>query len=466
MTPLDIVPVRDDDAPPPILAPSETGATESGSADASPHVVRLERAFEAFHSTAERLGGRYVVLTEALRELEERLEVRNRELQVALGAERDLRQRLHAVVESLGAGLLVGDANGVVTLANRGARQLLGRDDLEGTALAEVLPATLRVVDGARNARHPASVSAAQVLAQLSGTVIAEAGLGGAGRTQARLVITRHADSVPESRLVVVLHDETRLKKLEGELRRRDRLAAVGTASGQIVHQIRSPVTSLELLTSLLADQLGDDPVHGEIIGEIRQSLGRLERTLSNLLHFLGSGRIERVSVPIRELMERALRAVPRSQIQSTIEFRIAVSPVDLEAAVDPELLEQVLINLVTNAVQAMPSGGSLVLGAEAVLDDADSVAEVRLTVEDTGAGIPAAELERIFDPFVTGRAHGTGLGLTLVHNVVEAHGGTLEMQSEVGRGTRVTVLLPTAPETNRPTSAALLERTRDSIDA
>ncbi len=461
MTKLDTVTVREE-APMPVLGETPDAAA----AQASPHFVRLERAFQAFHHSAERLGGRYVMLTEALRELEDRLDARNRELQSALAAERDLRERLHTVVESLGAGLLVADANGAVTLSNRAARQLLAREQLEGATLAELLPGTLRVVDGARSARRPSPASVAEVLAELTGTVIAEGAVGSAGRTQARLVLTRHADSAPESRLVVVLHDETRLKKLEGELRRRDRLAAVGTASGQIVHQIRSPVTSLELLTSLLADQLGADPVHGEIIQEIRQSLGRLERTLSNLLHFLGSGRIERHSVPIRELMERALRAVPRSQIQSPIEFRIAVSPVDLQAAVDPELLEQVLMNLITNAVQAMPNGGSLALGAEAVLTETNEIAEVRLTVEDTGAGIPAAELERIFDPFVTGRAHGTGLGLTLVHNVVEAHGGTLEIQSEVGRGTRVTLLLPTASEPSRSTPTALLERPHDSIDA
>lgn len=431
-----------------------------------PQLSRLESAFEAFHETAELLGGRYVALTDSLRDLEQRLEARNRELARTLAAERELRLHLHTVVETLGAGLLVADADRKVTLSNRAARTLLENDAVDGVPLEALLPGTLRVVDDSHAPRRPRRESLEQLLAGKSGTVVAEGPLGPSARTEARLVVTRRTDASPDARYVVVLHDETRLRKLESELRRRERLAAVGTASGQIVHQIRSPVTSLELLTSLLADGLGDDPVHGEIVHDIRSSLKRLERTLSNLLHFLGSGRIEPRDVSIREVLERALVAVPKAQIQGAVEFGVSVSPVDLTASVDPDLIDQVLMNLITNAVQAMPEGGTLALAAEPA-SDADHLGSfVRITVEDSGNGIPAAQLERIFDPFVTGRARGTGLGLTLAHNVVEAHGGSLEIASEVGRGTRVTIWLPLASASSDRAHAALTPHSVDLIDA
>ncbi|MBK7972611.1 MAG: PAS domain-containing protein [Deltaproteobacteria bacterium] len=431
-----------------------------------PQVARLESAFEAFHETAELLGGRYVTLTESLRDLEQRLEARNRELARTLAAEREVRLHLHTVVETLGAGLLVADADRKVTLANRAARELLEHGALDGAALETLLPGTLRVVDDAHAPRRPRRETLEQLLAGKSGTVVAEGPLGPTGRTEARLVITRRTDASPDARYVVVLHDETRLRKLESELRRRERLAAVGTASGQIVHQIRSPVTSLELLTSLLAEGLGDDPVHGEIVQDIRASLKRLERTLSNLLHFLGSGRIEPRDVSLREVLERALLAVPKNQIQGAVDFRVSVAPIDLTASVDPDLIDQVLINLITNAVQAMPGGGSLALTAAPASAADHEGSFVRITVEDSGNGIPPAQLERIFDPFVTGRARGTGLGLTLAHNVVEAHGGTLEITSEPGRGTCVTIWLPVASASSERAHAALTPHPADLIDA
>ncbi len=405
-----------------------------------PRRIRLEHAFEAFHETAGELTGRFEALTREVTNLRERLGERDLLLAQTLEADRDLRQNLRTVIESLGAGLLVADAERRVTLANRAASQLLGLESAEGISLDAVFPHELEVIDDARGGACPRQETLAALLEPCAGTTVANARIGENGAVPARVSITSNPGSSETSRFVVVMHDDSRVERLEAALRRRERLAAVGTASAQIIHQLRSPVTSLGLFASLLGDGLANDPANLELVEQIRWTLGQLESTLANLLHFLGTGRTEPSTVLVRELFERALRHVPRNQIDAAIEFRIEVRPVDLAVWADPNLLDQVIVNLATNAVQAMPRGGHLLLAAEC------NGETVRLVVEDQGAGIPAAQLEKIFDPFVTGRARGTGLGLTLVHNVVEAHGGQLDVTSEPGRGTRVTVRLPKNP--------------------
>jgi two-component system sensor histidine kinase PilS (NtrC family) len=239
---------------------------------------------------------------------------------------------------------------------------------------------------------------------------------------------------------ILVFQDLTQIVEMEEQLRRSERLGAVGQLAAGMAHEIRNPLASLSgAVELLLADLPSDGPSAGRLTQIVRRETERLDRLVSDFLSYArpGEGRIERV--PLGELMDeicQLLAAGEHAEIQLVVEI-----PDGLCATGDPDQLREVFWNLVLNAVQSEPRDGRvLVRGAEV---DTESGTAVRIEVIDRGGGIDPEILERVFEPFFTTRPKGTGLGLATVHRVVEAHGGELSVSSPPGEGTTVRVLLP-----------------------
>jgi signal transduction histidine kinase len=222
------------------------------------------------------------------------------------------------------------------------------------------------------------------------------------------------------------------------QLRRADRLSALGELSAGLAHEIRNPLGALEGAVQILQRAELPAETRCEFAQMAGNEVGRLKALLTSFLDFA------RPQTPQRILIEPALLLESVARLASET-ARIANVQVFIEArqgapvAIDTEQIKQVLLDLVLNAVQAMPHGGEVLLRA---IQDGNSV---RVEVVDQGSGIPAENLERIFDPFFTTRVNGTGLGLSIAHQIVHAHGGEIKVRNNPDRGATFSLILPLA---------------------
>ena len=227
------------------------------------------------------------------------------------------------------------------------------------------------------------------------------------------------------------------LQQRERDVRRAERLAAVGQLAAGMAHEIRNPLTSVQLLVQMARR----DPAAGALTDDdlllIDSELGRIEQSLRTLLDYARPPKLERVTCDLTAVVESALKLVRGRAAQQSVEVRFAppAGPVALSA--DPAQLRQVLVNLLLNALDVMPTGGTLELAVAA--DGPD----VTLSVSDSGAGIAAEMLLRLFEPFATGKETGVGLGLVVSKRIVEDHGGVLRGYNRPGGGATFSVTLP-----------------------
>jgi signal transduction histidine kinase len=232
------------------------------------------------------------------------------------------------------------------------------------------------------------------------------------------------------------------LGALEGELARRERLAALGDVAAAFAHEVRNPLNAVSMGLQRLRAEFAPAPAdeYARFVDLMQGEVKRLNAIVEEFLTLARPLPLARAPIPVDTLVAELAALVDAQARAASITVRVNVpqpSPVVLG---DRQHLQQVLLNLVLNAVQAMRAGGTLTIEAQSGRDG------VSLVVADTGAGIPADVLPRVFDPYFTTRTDGLGLGLTIARRIVEAHGGAIELDSQAGRGTRVRLRLPAAP--------------------
>ncbi len=248
--------------------------------------------------------------------------------------------------------------------------------------------------------------------------------------------------------IVELAQDVTVQKQAQEQMIRAGRLAAVGELAGQVAHEVNNPIAIISAKAQLLlSDHRGEmSPKIAQELGKITDLSNRVARIAQGLLSYCRPSPATRVPVDLRRPIRKCLAMIePHARKIGVVvqdDLPEALPPVNANA---PEL-EQVFLNLFLNAFDAMPKGGRLRVGAApaALPDDQPGVA---VTVEDTGTGIPETICERIFEPFFTTKqeGRGTGLGLSICVGLVRSHGGKLEVESELGIGSRFTVKLPVA---------------------
>ncbi|HZU99129.1 MAG TPA: ATP-binding protein [Planctomycetota bacterium] len=238
---------------------------------------------------------------------------------------------------------------------------------------------------------------------------------------------------------------ETADKKLaaqERDMARAARLAALGTLSAGLAHEIRTPLAALQVFIQSLEQAPSLDRAQREDLLLARRELERLARLVERFLDFARPTPPQLARVDLHALLDDALRLV-EPKLSATIRVVQQRDPGLAEVSGDRDQLKQVVVNLLLNAVQAMPQGGTIRIATEPLRDSNGAVFAVRLLVSDTGVGIASENLDRIFDPFFTTKPDGTGLGLPISHAIVEKHGGRLAVESRVGLGTQFAVELP-----------------------
>ena len=234
--------------------------------------------------------------------------------------------------------------------------------------------------------------------------------------------------------------DVTQEKFLEEQLRKTERLAELGTLASGMAHEIGTPMNVILGRAELLMRKTTDDAAKRGLETIVTQ-VERITKIMNQLLSFARKRPVERRAIDLSTIVKDIFDVMQERIKQQNIQTEIHVAPELPDVFADPDQMSQVFLNLVLNACQAMADGGTLKIELH------PRHHHVELIISDTGCGISKEHVSRLFDPFFTTKAvgEGTGLGLTVVHGIIQEHEGSITVESEPGQGTRFHILLPRA---------------------
>ena len=346
---------------------------------------------------------------------------------------KDLRAFNEYVIDGLLSGLATTDAEGRVLTFNRAAATITGipPDQAIGQDAGELL----QLPPGVRT-------RLATLVQTRSLRVDIEYRTGEGRLLDIGLMVTRVAFPDGRSGYLYTFQDVTELKRLERNARLQQRLAAVGEMAAGIAHEIRNPLASMSGSIQVLRQELSLSEEQAQLMDIVIRESDRLNDTIRSFLAYARPQKFAVTRLDLGRVVEEAARLLRNSsEARDThvVEVQVPPQPVWYEA--DDNQIRQIVWNIATNGLRAMPRGGRLLLSVEA--DAVHAEDEVVLSVQDTGRGIPAEELDNIFQPFRSSFERGTGLGLAIVHRIVSDYGGVIQVSSTVGVGTTVRVRLP-----------------------
>jgi PAS domain S-box-containing protein len=342
-------------------------------------------------------------------------------------------EKFRLAVESAPNAMLMVDDQGRIVLANAQAERLFGfaRQELLGQSIEMLVPSRFRERHPGHRADFDAAPRSRPMGADRELYAIRKDG------TEVPVEIGLNPIKTAEGPFVLAaVVDLTAFKRMQAEVVRAQNLAALGEMAATVAHEVKNPLAAISGPLQILADDLSpDDPRKGlmkEILGQVR----RLDGTVRSLLTFAKPTTPKKQPIVLREFLDRMARLAGEHHLSRGVRFS-QEGPADLALSADPSLLEQVFWNLFLNAAEAMKGVGDVRVSCRAGAD------AIEMAVTDTGAGIAPELAGRLFRPFVTTKTSGTGLGLALCRKIVEAHQGSINIASEPGRGTTVTLRFP-----------------------
>jgi len=378
--------------------------------ETNPDLKALEEAFALFNSTTRKMEESYRRLEERVGGLNAELAAKNRELAVT-------NDYLSCILESMSDGVIVVDPEGTVTTFNHAARSVLGfsAEEAIGQSFRELFGRefTLRAGPGALELRAKDGTSVP--ISERDAPIV---------------------DRTHEKRLgtVKVFQDLSEIEALREQVRRIDRLAAIGEMAATVAHEIRNPLGGIRGFAALLARDIEDGDPRKRLVEKILVGTASLDKVVNELLEYTRPVELRLKATGCAELLEAALGFLHLDK--ETVEV-VTTLPPDLKVLADPDKMRQVFLNILLNAVQSLEGKGIVHVSAEHNDD------YVTVAIADNGCGIPETELGKIFSPFYTTKEKGTGLGLAVAAKIVEGHGGVLEAASTVGDGTTFRITLP-----------------------
>ncbi|MFZ2938249.1 MAG: ATP-binding protein [Candidatus Omnitrophota bacterium] len=231
-------------------------------------------------------------------------------------------------------------------------------------------------------------------------------------------------------------------RKINEQLVRAAKLASLGQLSANVAHEIRNPLTSIKMRLYSLKKELKQDSALSEDLNVINEEINRMEGTVNNFLDFARPPELNLQSAEIGQILEGTVNLIAPKARSQNITIQKQLHDVPLEFKIDKEQIRQVFLNIMLNAIEAMPSGGTLKIDATKS-EDKKSNKVLEINICDTGIGIPLEIKNKITEPFFTTKTEGTGLGLFIASRIVKMHKGSLDIDSHNGKGTTVTLRIP-----------------------
>ncbi|CAB5094761.1 Sensor protein of zinc sigma-54-dependent two-component system [Olavius algarvensis associated proteobacterium Delta 3] len=332
-----------------------------------------------------------------------------------------------SLVEHMPIGLIAADAEERVTSVNPVAQSMLDitSENVAGKSLSDVLPPELEAALKTADARD--SAIDLEVECRLP--------------TGRQIPLAVSTADLPDGGIVVLFKDQSEIEQLRKQVLRSQRLATVGQLAAGVAHEVRNPLSSIKGFSTYFKERYRKIPEDQQIADLMIQEADRMDRVVSQLLEFARPVSIRRAELSVPELVGDAIQLVLRKAEDKSLTIDSQIADGLPLLAADADKIRQVLLNLLFNSIDAMESGGSL---SVAVMERR-ARGEIEIRISDTGRGIEATHLPHIFDPYFTTKSSGTGLGLAIAHNIMEAHGGKIRINSQVGEGTQVSLIFPIA---------------------
>ncbi|MGD9896557.1 MAG: GAF domain-containing protein [Candidatus Methylacidiphilaceae bacterium] len=234
------------------------------------------------------------------------------------------------------------------------------------------------------------------------------------------------------------------IMKIEEGLRQSERLSALGLLATEVAHEIRNPLTVIQMLFYTLADRFGDQPDVQKDVAVIGAKLHQMNRIAEQVLTLGRSAQPLVETIPVEQMLDEILLLVRHKLSAQGIQVEKSIAYPVPSLQGDRGQIEQALLNLILNAAEVMPKGG--ILGLEAAVVERDGIAYLALGVRDSGPGMTESEMANLFVPFLTRKTQGTGIGMAIVRKIMEDHRGKVEVDSTPGKGSRLSLLFPLSP--------------------
>jgi signal transduction histidine kinase len=238
----------------------------------------------------------------------------------------------------------------------------------------------------------------------------------------------------------------TNVYKIQEEILRMDRLVSLGKLASGIAHELRNPLAGIKTTAQALGEEMTADDSRREYLNRITKEIDRLNELLKTFFSFAKPQELKLVYCHIKDVINEIIPFLIKEIADNGIRFVENYHPDLPKIRMDKSQMHQVFLNLFLNAIQAMPGGGELkidVLPITSFSIDGSRQKFLKIIVSDTGKGIPSHIVHKIFDPFFTTKPRGIGLGLSITYQIVKKHGGTIKVQSELGKGASFVVNLP-----------------------
>jgi len=420
----------------------------------------LVYAFQNFAQATETLSKSYKALQQKITQLNTELSEANKALSRKVAELNRVRTYLKNILDSMMDGLIVLDLDGKITIFNHSAERITGYK------AEDVLGRHYEAIFGKENEEF---VSLLKESLDKRTAIIGEKNFFS---SEKRIFLEVTANPVKDNDgktegVVVVFRDVSLIRYLKDEIQRKKKLAILGEMAASVAHEIRNPLSGIEGFALLLRDNLKEDREKKKWVEHIIKGARSLNNLVNNLLSFSHPLKPDFQFIMIDQIIESTLtliqQKIQKEKIAVSMVKKFSSHPVKIVG--DPDLLRQAFLNLMLNAVEAMPGGGKL-----SILVKVDSLAQatcqsenkkhrgitcnidrdVIVEISDTGHGIAPENISRIFHPFFTTKSKGCGLGLAIVQQIVESHGGKIRVRSKPGEGTTFILHLPLANNPGR----------------
>ncbi len=349
------------------------------------------------------------------------------EMRISRATLATMRRYTENVIESMPEGLITLDVTSKIISCNSKAEELIGhsQSEIEGKEIADVLSSF--------------PLDQLQQQKELLEQLVVSSQKGG---EEIAMKISGSQLLDPEGKrigTVLILRDMREIRKMEKQLERARRMAALGSMAAGVAHEIRNPLGTLRGFAQFFGSRAEKQSESRQYADLMVSEVDRLNQTVSGLLQFARPREPNSTLIDIKRLLCKTEQLMQADFNSHSVSLQVQYTSEDIRLSADPDLLLQVLLNLLKNAINASISGGKVILK---VWQDEQMV---RIQVRDNGRGMDREEQERMFDPFFTTRKKGTGLGLAVSHQIIEQHDGYFEVQSTPEKGTAITIILPQA---------------------
>ena len=396
-------------------------------------ILNLIEAFKYFDKTTTSLNQAYRKLETKIDDLRSELEEKNRMLSGSVAEANRTKNFLTLILENMSSGVIVIDESGTITVFNKVA------EEITGYSSGDVIGKTYRdLFDDLENPELSLlnALKSEKIVYKKEKSIFDKNGVKKPVLFSTSVIFDEKEDILGA---VEIFEDLSEIRTLQEQVRRHQTLVELGEMAASIAHEIRNPLGGIGGFATLLERDLEGDPAKQKLVSRIIKGINDLHKLTSDVLLYTRKMEPNFNQVDIKHVMLEIVSLVKMEAEDANINIIYNHPKEDILVEIDIDLLKRMLLNLCKNAMHAMPEGGNLsMLLSWQMLHN-----KCKLVISDSGVGIEKENLAKIFNPFFTTSSRGTGLGLAMVRRMVEVHGGSIEVKSELNKGTDFTISLP-----------------------